>query len=325
MDSEMGEATKKARQRLITSSNAGAALGLDPVASPIDAWLAIMGRTEFAGNKATNRGNRLENETLRYGAEVIGAKGFYKPSFVRHPTLPWAGDSCDAIYLDDWGDPLALGEAKTIALGGAGKWGAEHTGDVPPKVDVQARWHLLHYKDAPYCLVPVLIGGYEFEFRTYRVDRDSERDGVLIEALARWHRDYVVADKMPPVTALDTEFVVRMYPQQTDDFLEPTPEIDALALECLRLTELRIQAEKDEAEARNQLRTRIDGYAGVRGEGYSITYRHNSPTCVTPWEKIALAAGATPELIESMKYQKPGNRPLIIKRPSVGKKRKLET
>jgi len=318
----MDEATRQARIGKVTSSIAAAALGQNlPESTPIDAWRSVTGRDEFAGNKATERGLWLEDRVLDYGAQSLGivGVGWHAPSFVSHPHLPWAGDSADAIYTDDWGDPIALGEAKTVALGSAHKWGAEGTDEVPVKVLIQAHWHLIHYPDMPFCIVPVLFGGFDFSFSTYRVDRDVEREAQLLEDLEKWHRDYVVTDKMPPVTYADSEFIASLHPRDNGELLASTPEIDELCMQTIEAKAIRKAAEQHEDLLCTQLRQLLGEHVGIDGEGYNVSYSTNKDSIVTPWQKIALKLGAHKDLIDEMSYKKPGNRPLLVKPPSRGR------
>lgn len=309
----------EARRGRITSARAAACLGHDPQKSPIDAWLEIKGLQTFDGNKATERGNRLEHLVLDYGAEVIGADHWEVPPFLPHPELPWAGDSCDAIYYDDWGDTLALGEGKTCGMGVAVQYAEEGTDQIPLKVGVQALWHLIHYPAAPYCAVPILVGGYDFSFRMYRVDRDEARQGKLLEQLARWHRNYIVADVPPPVGPTDASYIQSLHPRhELDLIVEPSLEIEVLVHDLLQAKKLRKTAESSEALAANRLRQALGAHEGIRTDTYSVLYRRQADGVRTHWQavaedlmdKFALDDEMRQTLLAAHTTLREGNRPL---------------
>lgn len=302
------------REGRITSSLAAACLGLDRWKTPLKAWLEITGRSQFAGNRATKRGNKLEDAILDYPAEELDLTRVDAP-FVSLEDYPWAGDSCDALYFD--GDSLALlGEGKSAAFGMARSYGEEGTDEIPDSVLVQCHWHLVHRPAAPRCVVPVLVGGYDFSFRLYYVDRDLELEGQLLERLARWHRDYVVADKEPPAMAGDTDVLVERHPVARRDVFDPTPEVagelDALARAKHYAAERVKRAKLAEETAKNRIRSIMGEHGACKLDGVSITYRNSKPRQSVKWEAIARELGATPALIAKHTIEKPGPRSLRV-------------
>lgn len=305
------------RQGKITSSTAAAALGLHDDMSPIDAWLSITGRAKFDGNKATERGNMLEHTVLDWAATKLDAH-WEEAAFRQHPQLAWAGDSVDALfYRGSQSEPtwVGLGEGKTAALSQIHKWGKEDTDQIPEHYLVQCHWHLLHYPEFRLCYVPVLLGGFEFEYRMYRVEKDAEFEQHIVELLAKWHRDHVVADKQPPPTALDLDFMKKKYPYRDGrkkDLMPPTAELEALAKQYGELSEILKGAEESRDDIKAKLCELLGDAYGTKGDGWSVVWSDRKGSEKTNWEHLARELGATPDLIQKHTTQTEGTRSLRV-------------
>lgn len=311
----------QARLGRITSSVAAGALGVNPRMSPLDAWMRITGKIkEIEPNKAMARGHRLEDITLDYPAEELGLRRA-KAEFRRHPDYEMFGDSADAVYYAAANDsaPLYVGEAKTVARGALGDYGEEGTDQIPNGALVQCHWHLAHWPEVSTCIVPVLLGGYDFEFRVYYVRRNQQFEAALLEDLARWHRDYVIADKPPPATVPeDTAHLLTLHPNSTKGLLKPTPEIHELVLAKDAAAQAKKAAEESEELAKVRLREILGEHEGVEGDGWKVRYKRNRPSLSTDWEKIArdllrgMPQAEREEIVERNTIEKQGNRPLVV-------------
>jgi predicted phage-related endonuclease len=303
----------KAREGKMTSSIVAGALGLNPKMTPLDAWMRVTGKLPpMQPNKAIDRGNRLEELVLDYPCDELAL--VRKPSpFKKHPEFSWAGDSADALYENTMHVPLYIGEGKTVSGTVAKYYGDEGTDDIHPGALVQSHWHLIHWPEVDICLVPVLVGGYKFEFRLYYVRRDEEFEGALLEDAARWHRDYVVADKQPPTTdPRDIDNLLMLHPYPKHGLAEATAQLEGLvrAKESARL-------EKDEAKEREdgakmRLIEILGDYEGSAGEDWRISFKRNKPSYPVDWEALAKSLGATNEQIAQYTKERMGNRPLRI-------------
>lgn len=277
---------KNQRIGRITSSIAAAALGLDDNKTPIQAWRDIKGLLPDVTNKATDRGNRLEDIVLDYPADNHGFLRS-RPAFVPHPTIPFFGDSADAYYLDKVTKQLvALGEGKTAALGMAKKWGDEGTDDVPLATLIQSQWHLIHHRPVDVCYVPLLVGGYKFEFAEYVVRYSGDLDSSLTEDLSRWYRDYVVTDKEPPATAKDTDYLTERYRIAADKTLPDSPEIEALARAKVAAAAKLKAAELEEETVKNRLRQILGDKQGVIAQWGKVTWTNNKEYAATDMDAV---------------------------------------
>lgn len=280
-----------ARKGLITSSVAAACLGMHPRMSPLQAKQAILGLSPFEGNAATERGNELEQVVLQYPAKKLGL--IYEPAPFRKHANGWAADSCDALYYEPgcvpgFDAPKLLGEGKTAALGMSREFGELGTDEVPVPAWVQAHWHMIHWPEAERCVVPVLVGGWQFEFRLYYVERDIEIEGSLLDKLARYHRDYIVGDAEPPAISQDLEWLKETYATAEHlDYLASTPEVDALAAEYRQWRNALDESEEGVANARAKLEQFIGTHSGVETASGRISWRNNKPSQRIDWEHLA--------------------------------------
>ena len=298
---------KEARKGKITSSIAAGALGLHPLMSPIDAWLRARGEGPDIDTKATERGNKLESVILDYPAEKLGL--IRRPAEFRS-AAPWMGDSADALYVDAAGVPVLIGEGKSASMGVAAKYGEEETDEIPESTLIQSHWHLLHWPEVDRCAVPVLVGGYRFEFRLYYVDRDREFEGILTDDLAKWHRDYVVTGVMPPATALDTESICDRYRKHAPGKMIPaTAQLAELAARKTDAAERKKAAEAEEEEAKNLIRQLLGDAEGCKAEWGSISWKNTKD--VERFDREAFAA-AHPELLAKYTTTAPGSRVLRV-------------
>ncbi len=285
-----------ARRGKITSSVAAGALGLNPRMTPIQAWESILGLSTFDGNKATERGNRLEDITLDYPADELGLVRLRAP-FRAHPSIPWLADSADAAYArpDDPAKIVAIGEGKTAALGVASDYGEEGTDQISSGALVQAHHHLIHWPEVDVCYVPVLVGGYAFEFRLYKVERDEAFAGAMIEALEKWHRDHIVTERPPPVTAGDGEWLAKRFPKATAGMMADTPELAEWVAKKIEAADRKKAAEADEDLAKNKLRELLGNHEGVKASWGTLYHRVEAGK--PAWKRIAEELGATTALI----------------------------
>lgn len=300
-----------ARKGKITSSIAAGALGLSSYMTPIQAWLAARGELGDITSKPIERGNMLEAAVLAYPCEVDPNLTMTGAEFRSHPDRPWAGDSADAVYYRGT-DIEAIGEGKTVSQGAAAEYGDEDTDEIPNSTLVQSHWHLIHWPEVNRCLVPVLVGGYRFEFRLYIVDRNPELEGILLDDLAQWHRDYVVTGRMPPAQAGDVDYIRSKYPTASRPMTVATPEIRKLAESYREASEAIKQIEQNKGTAGARLRALLGDHEGCRADWGSVSYRNNKPKTVVDWQAIATELGATDDLIEKHTTTKPGARVLRV-------------
>jgi hypothetical protein len=335
------------KQRIgrVTSSTAAACLGLDPRTSQIDAWLKIRGedpapKPEKAPVKPSNllkkaieRGNRLEPYILEYGAEYL-SDCFEVPVRMTPAEFrsieDWTGDSCDALYWElgpgESGKRkpvrmIAIGEGKSASVGVGAEYGDEGTDDIPHHTLIQSHWHLIHWPEVDRCVVPVLVGGWRFEFRCYEVTRDPEFSKIILADLKEWHEKHIVGDQMPEARCSDENWLQRRYPKALKGAIEDTPELRSLAMRKWTASQQETKWKKVVCDLKAKLKTRMGEGRFVDAYWGKITWSENAASVETDWERLALtmldrselSAKERVELIGEHTDEKPGNRVLRVK------------
>ncbi|MBV8500252.1 MAG: YqaJ viral recombinase family protein [Paucibacter sp.] len=179
----------------IGSSDAGAAVGLNPYKSRLELWMEKTGRD---GNLPKADPND-ETSPLYWGTllEPIVAAHYTKRSgnrvrrinaVLQHPEEPWMLANIDREVIG--AADVQILECKTAGINGARLW----VEGVPEYVQLQVM-HQLAVTGKQAADVAVLIGGQEL--RIHRIDRDDAMIRQLIE-LERDFWSYVERDVAPP-------------------------------------------------------------------------------------------------------------------------------
>ena len=191
------------RKRGIGSSDAAAAVGLNPYKSALELWMEKTGRT--AGlpqidpndeESPTYWGNFLEPIVAAHYTKRTGRRVRRINAVLQHPDpeLPWMLANIDREVM---GAPdVQILECKTAGINGAKLWKE----GVPEYVQLQVM-HQLAVTGKQAADVAVLLGGQKLEI--HRIERDDNLIERLI-ALERqfWH--YVETDTPPPADGSDS-------------------------------------------------------------------------------------------------------------------------
>jgi predicted phage-related endonuclease len=172
----------------------------------------------------------------------------------------------------------------------AWKWGAEVEGaaGVPDEVQAQAHWYMA-LTEAPLWDVAVLLDGNDF--RVYRLQRDTEIETAMMDAGEKFWRDHVERDVPPAFDGGDAAwtYLQKRFAGKKAISAEPTPEVEALALELERAKVDIADAEKREATIRQKI-CDIAADLGVRsfkGQGWSFSVVEQKGK--TTWKTVAAA------------------------------------
>lgn len=304
---------KRLRLGRITSSNAAAALGRDPHASPRRAKTRILGQDVQVTLEAMQRGDLLEQPTVNFAAVALRLEAAPAP-FVAHEN-GWSGDSTDALLSDPkTGEVKALVEAKTVGLGNRDAWGQEMTDEVPQNVLIQCHWHLLHHPYVDLCYVPVLFGGYDFRFGLYVVGRNQAFSTRIYEDCKAWHAKYIVGDEEVPCTGLDddTQLLKSCYPFDNDETIEAPPQAARWVQDYAECKKRRDDALKTYEEVRNRIRDCIKDAAAMYGDGFKITYKNSKESTKIDWQAVATELQAPAEIVHKHTTCRAGPRVLRI-------------
>lgn len=206
----------------IGSSDAGAAVGLNPYKSQLELWLEKTGRDTALPKLDPHDeespaywGNVLEPVVAWHYSKRTKNKVRRINAVLQHPDpdLPWMLANIDREVIG--ADDVQILECKTAGINGSRLWKE----GVPEYVQLQVM-HQLAVTGKQAADVAVLLGGQHLEI--HRIERDEQMIARLIE-LERKFWEYVVTDTPPPADGTDSaEAALRcLYPEdngQTVDF-----------------------------------------------------------------------------------------------------------
>ncbi|MEX5559840.1 YqaJ viral recombinase family protein [Pseudomonas rhodesiae] len=210
------------RKQGIGSSDAGAAVGLNPYKSQLELWLEKTGRDTTLPKADPHDeespmywGNVLEPIVAWHYSKRTKNKVRRINAVLQHPNpnMSWMLANIDREVIS--ADDVQILECKTAGINGARLWKE----GVPEYVELQVM-HQLAVTGKQAADVAVLLGGQHLEI--HRIERDEQMIARLIE-LERKFWTYVETDTPPPADgSASAEAALRcLYPEdngQTVDF-----------------------------------------------------------------------------------------------------------
>ncbi|EPM0509132.1 YqaJ viral recombinase family protein [Pseudomonas monteilii] len=244
------------RKRGIGSSDAAAAVGLNPYKSQLELWLEKTGRD--AGLPKTDPqdeespaywGNVLEPIVAWHYSKRTGNKVRRINAVLQHPDpeLPWMLANIDREVIGT--EDVQILECKTAGINGARLWKE----GVPEYVVLQVM-HQLAVTGKQAADVAVLLGGQTLEI--HRIERDEQMIARLIE-LERQFWQHVETDTPPPAdgTASAESALRCLYPEDNSlvaDFSNHAG-LTAAFIELKAVRQSIANMEKREAELKQML------------------------------------------------------------------------
>lgn len=237
------------RQSGIGSSDASAAIGLNPYKSQLELWLEKTGRSttdlEPQGDEKLTSplhwGQVLEPIVAEHYAQHTGFKVQRVNAILQHVDHPWMLANLDREIISN--SQVQLLECKT-----AGQFGAKLWKDgVPEYVQIQVM-HQLAVTGQQAADVAVLIAGHELQI--HRIERDETMIQQLIQ-LEQQFWDCVENDTPPPADGSDSaDKALRLLFSHDKGEAIHYLETDPLSQTFAQLQEVRLildKAEKEEA------------------------------------------------------------------------------
>lgn len=265
----------------IGSSDLAVIAGESPYKSDTELWAEKTGLVPPAlPDDATRRlmdiGKRMEPVLLDLYEAETGRKARRVPRMLAHPKYPWARASLDAEA------PVKrIVEAKWTH---ARRWSA---GDpVPGDVLIQVQWQMF-VAGRDVADVVALVGP---ELRIVEVGRDAAMiDDLLFLASDFWR--HVQERTAPEVDGSEStrRTLARIHPADDGTYLQPDPVIDQLLaeLQAARTDAKEAEALRDTLE--NALRALLGDASGVKGPGYSVSWKKNADSTRTDLKSLASA------------------------------------
>ncbi len=277
------------RKQGIGSSDAAAAVGLNPYKSQLELWMEKTGRDESLPKldpqdeeSPAYWGNVLEPIVAWHYSKRSGNRVRRINAVLQHPDpkLPWMLANIDREVIG--ADDVQILECKTAGINGARLWKE----GVPEYVQLQVM-HQLAVTGKQAADVAVLLGGQHLEI--HRIERDESMIARLID-LERLFWDYVVSDTPPPADGSDSaEAALRcLYPEdngQTLDFSQHT-ELASTYLELKSVRQSIAQQETREAQLKQVLQQAMGAATRVEfTEGY-ISWKKSKDSTMLDVEQM---------------------------------------
>ncbi|WP_423357005.1 YqaJ viral recombinase family protein [Pseudomonas citronellolis] len=300
------------RKHGIGSSDAAAAVGLNPYKSQLELWLEKTGRDAGLPKSDPNDeesptywGNILEPIVALHYTRRSGNRVRRINSVLQHPdpALSWMLANIDREVIG--ASDVQILECKTAGINGARLWKE----GVPVYVQLQVM-HQLAVTGKQAADVAVLLGGQHLEI--HRIERDEELIGRLIE-LERDFWGYVQRDTPPPADGSESaEQALRcLYPEDhgsTLDFSEHS--VLSAAFDELQRVRASLEMQgKREAELKQQLQQAMGDSSRALFANGSVSWRKAKDSVVLD---VPLLLKEKPYLLARYPTTKVGSRRFLI-------------
>lgn len=298
------------RRSGIGSSDAAAAVGLNPYKSQLELWMEKTGRGAALPQVDPNDesspmywGTLLEPIVAAHYTKRTGNRVRRVNAVLQHPKHPWMLANLDREVM---GNPdVAILECKTAGLNGARLWKE----GVPDYVHLQVM-HQLAVTGKQAADVAVLICGQDLQI--FRIQRDEEQIQQLIR-LEQAFWEYVEKDVQPPADGSDSaDLALRcLYPRDTGEVLDLSQETE-LAGAFSDLLAVR-QKLADVTELESQLKQRIQQRMGDASRAVfecgEVSWKRSKDSVTLDTARLLKDQ---PELLAAYTQTKPGSRRFLV-------------
>ena len=302
------------RQGGIGSSDAAAAVGLNPYKSPLQLWLEKTRRDAAVPNTDPRDDPQHESSPLYWGIllEPIVAAHYTRRTghrvrrinaVLQHPDYPWMRANIDREVM---GTPdVQLLECKTAGLQGSWLW----RDGVPEYVQLQVQ-HQLAVTGKQAADVAVLLGGQELQI--YRIDRDE----ALIEHLIRLEQTfwgYVERDQPPPADGSDSaDRALRiLYPRDNGTTLDLKNDLvmSAVFSDLLAVRQTLATQTALEAQLKQSIQQRMGDATKAVFDNGEVSWKRSKDGTTLDTTRLEKEQ---PQTVQAYTVPKPGSRRFLI-------------
>ncbi|MDR6202523.1 YqaJ viral recombinase family nuclease [Paraburkholderia graminis] len=300
------------RKRGIGSSDAGAAVGLNPYQSQLELWLVKTGRDgvlpKVDPNDETSPmywGTLLEPIVAAHYTKRTGNRVRRINAVLQHPDAdkPWMLANVDR-------EVIGAADVQILECKTAGEFGARLWRDGVPEYVVCQVQHQLAVTGKAAADVCVLICGQEI--RVYRIERDEALIARLI-ALERQFWQFVETDVPPPTDGSDSaEIALRaLYPRDSGNTIDFTDD-RRMSSVFADLVSVRAEIESRvalEVQLRQQIQQAIGDASRALFETGSVSYKRSRDGTGVDLEQLL---ADHPALEKQYAITKPGSRRFLV-------------
>ena len=294
----------------IGSSDAAAAVGLNPYKSQLELWMEKTGRDDnlpkvdpYDESSPMYWGTLLEPIVAAHYTRRTGNKVRRVNAVWQHPYQPWMLANLDREVM---GAPdVQILECKTAGINGARLW----KDGVPEYVQLQVM-HQLAVTGHQAADVAVLIGGQELQ--VHRIERDESLISNLTE-LERQFWGYVERNEAPPADGSDSaDLALRcLYPKDGGQVLDLSQDLEMSAAfsDLLAVRQVLSTHTQLEAQLKQRIQQRMGEASQAIFDGGDVTWKRSKDTTVLD---TASLCKEQPELVQRYSLPKPGSRRFLV-------------
>jgi putative phage-type endonuclease len=300
------------RKQGIGSSDAAAAVGLNPYKSQLELWLEKTGRDGLLPKidpldevSPAYWGNILEHIVAAHYTKRSGNRVRRINAVLQHPDpkLHWMLANIDREVI---GAPdVQILECKTAGINGSRLWKE----GVPEYVQLQVQ-HQLAVTGKAAADVAVLLGGQHLEI--HRIHRDEALIARLIQLEAAFWR-YVETDTPPPADGSDSaEQALRcLYPQDKGIAVNFSTDrhLSATFADWISVRQTLAETEKVEAKLKQTLQQAMGEASRAIYETGEVTWKKAKDSVVLDTAKLL---ADQPDLLKHYGLQRQGSRRFVL-------------
>ena len=294
----------------IGSSDAAAAVGLNPYKSQLELWMEKTGQDEQLPkvdpqdeSSPLYWGTLLEPIVAAHYTRRTGNKVRRVNAVLQHPSEPWMLANLDREVI---GTPeVQILECKTAGINGARLW----KDGVPEYVQLQVM-HQLAVTGAQAADVAVLIGGQDLQ--VHRIERDEALIANLM-ALERQFWGHVQRCEPPPADGSDSADVAlrALYPWDSGQSLDLSQdfEMSAAFSDLLAVRQVIATHNALEAQLKQRIQQRMGEASQALFEGGDVSWKRSKDSLVLDTVRLLKEQ---PQLLEQYALARPGSRRFLV-------------
>ena len=300
------------RRQGIGSSDAAAAVGLNPYKSQLELWLEKTGRDGLLPKtdpldeeSPAYWGNILEPIVAAHYTRRSGNRVRRINAVLQHPDpkLHWMLANIDREVI---GAPdVQILECKTAGINGSRLWKE----GVPEYVQLQVQ-HQLVVTGKAAADVAALLGGQHLEI--HRIERDEALIARLVQ-LEKQFWDYVESDTPPPAdgSASAAQALQILYPASNGSVvdLSDDTEMSACFADLLAIRARLTEAEAIEAKLKQRIQERLANASGARFSSGEVSWKRSKDSVTLD---VARLLKEQPDLLERYPLIRAGSRRFVV-------------
>ena len=298
------------RKTGIGSSDAGAAVGLNPYKSQLELWMEKTGKDSGLPKTDPNDetspmywGTLLEPIVAAHYTKRTGNKVRRVNAVLQHPHVPWMRANLDREIIG--AADVQILECKTAGMNGARLW----KDGVPEYVQLQVM-HQLAVTGKQAADVAVLICGQELQ--VHRIERNESMISQLIQ-LERHFWRYVELDLAPPADRSDSADVAlrALYPQDNGQCLDLVHDLDMSAAfsDLLSVRQSLATHSQLEAQLKQRIQQRMGDASRAVFDSGEVSFKRSKDGHALDVERLLKDQ---PDLMERYRLTKPGSRRFLV-------------